>query len=242
MITLFTFGPAFGLPDASPFVMKAEVLLQMAGLPYQKKRTDVRKAPKKKLPFIRDENGTTIADSTLIRFHLEKSRGIDFDSGLSPAERGVAWAMEKLAEDHLYWIAMRERWLDDTNFDKGPRKFFDPIPALARPMIVSMVRRDVRRALHGQGLGRHSAEELHAITTRSVGAVADFLGTKPFLMGSEPCGADAFMLPAMVHLFCDLFDTPARSIALEHANLIAYRDRGIARWFPEFANSKPLAP
>ena len=37
MITLYTFGPAFGLPDPSPFVMKAEVLLKMAGLPY---RTD----------------------------------------------------------------------------------------------------------------------------------------------------------------------------------------------------------
>ena len=34
MITLYTFGPAFGLPDPSPFVLKAEILLKMAGLPY----------------------------------------------------------------------------------------------------------------------------------------------------------------------------------------------------------------
>ena len=33
MITLFTFGPSFGLPDASPFVMKDELLLKMDGLP-----------------------------------------------------------------------------------------------------------------------------------------------------------------------------------------------------------------
>jgi|GEM_PF-5415914 len=32
MITLYSFGPAFGLPDPSPFVMKAEVLLKMSGL------------------------------------------------------------------------------------------------------------------------------------------------------------------------------------------------------------------
>src|SRR5436190_8140000 len=34
MITLYTFGPAFGLPDPSPFVTKVEVLLKMAGLAY----------------------------------------------------------------------------------------------------------------------------------------------------------------------------------------------------------------
>ena len=35
MITLYTFGPAFGLPDPSPFVMKAQMLLKIAkaGLP-----------------------------------------------------------------------------------------------------------------------------------------------------------------------------------------------------------------
>jgi hypothetical protein len=34
MITLKGFGPAFGLPDPSPFVTKVEMLLKMAGLPY----------------------------------------------------------------------------------------------------------------------------------------------------------------------------------------------------------------
>src|SRR4051812_9804268 len=102
MITLYTFGPAFGLPDPSPFVMKAKMLLKLADLPY---RTDSRgfgKAPKGKLPYI-DDNGTVVPDSTFIRWHIEEKYGIDFDRGLSPAERGVAWSVEKLLEDNLYW-------------------------------------------------------------------------------------------------------------------------------------------
>jgi len=71
MITLYTFGPAFGLPDPSPFVMKAEVLLKMAGVPYRTDTTGFRKAPKGKLPYIED-GGEIISDSTFIRFHLEK--------------------------------------------------------------------------------------------------------------------------------------------------------------------------
>ena len=35
MITLYTFGPTFGLPDPSPFVTKAEMLLELARLPYR---------------------------------------------------------------------------------------------------------------------------------------------------------------------------------------------------------------
>lgn len=38
MITLFTFGPYFGLPDASPFVIKAMMLLKFASLEYSEDR------------------------------------------------------------------------------------------------------------------------------------------------------------------------------------------------------------
>src|SRR5262249_38821390 len=78
MITLYTFGPAFGLPDPSPFVTKAEVLLKMAGLSYHTDTNGLQKAPKRKLPYI-DDDGERIADSTFIRWHIEKKYGIDLD-------------------------------------------------------------------------------------------------------------------------------------------------------------------
>src|SRR5215207_933361 len=122
MITLYTFGPAFDLPDPSPFVTKAEVLLKMAGLSYQTDRNGFRKAPKGKLPYI-DDDGERIGDSTLIRLHIEKKYRVDFDRGLSAEQRAVAWAFEKMAEEHLYWAVVEERWMDDENFAKGPKRF-----------------------------------------------------------------------------------------------------------------------
>jgi hypothetical protein len=71
MITLHTFGPAFGLPDPSPFVTKLDILLKMSGQPYKAEIGGLRRAPKGKLPYIVDD-GVTIADSTFIRWHLEK--------------------------------------------------------------------------------------------------------------------------------------------------------------------------
>ena len=46
MITLYTFGPAFGLPDPSPFVMKAQMLLKLAKLPFEETPRDSSARPK----------------------------------------------------------------------------------------------------------------------------------------------------------------------------------------------------
>lgn len=94
MLKLQMFGPAFGLPDPSPFAMKGEMLLKLAGLDYSTEVGDVRKAPKGKMPVLIDGD-TAIPDSTFIRFHLEDNHGIDFDKGLSARERGIAWSVKR---------------------------------------------------------------------------------------------------------------------------------------------------
>jgi hypothetical protein len=79
----------FGLPDPSPFVMKAEVLLRIAGLPYRVDGKGFSKAPKGKLPNI-DDDGERIADFTVIRWHLEKMHKVDFERGLSEEQRIIS--------------------------------------------------------------------------------------------------------------------------------------------------------
>ncbi|SOY44177.1 conserved hypothetical protein, Metaxin-like protein [Cupriavidus taiwanensis] len=234
MITLYTFGPAFGLPDASPFVTKAEMLLKLAGLPYHARRGSLRRAPKGKLPYL-DDMGRIVADSTMIRWHIEKTYHIDFDEGLGAAERGIAWAAEKLMEDHLYWAVARVRWLDQANFDKGPAQFFRGVPAPVRGLAERLVRYKVRKTLWGQGLGRHSEEDLVALASKGVTSIADILGDKRYLMGDKPCGADATLFAFAGSLLCPVFDTPIRTAAEGHANLVAYMERMRAEFYPELA-------
>ena len=169
MITLYTFGPQFGLPDPSPFVTKAEMLLKLAGLPYRSDAAGFGKAPKGKLPYIEDD-GERVADSTFIRWHIEAKYGFDFDRGLSGEQRAIAWAFEKLAEDNLYWALVHARWVDDANFAKGPADFFSKVPALVRPAVVAFIRRQVRKSLHAHGMGRHSPAEIVRIGTHGIDA------------------------------------------------------------------------
>jgi glutathione S-transferase len=232
MITLYTFGPQFGLPDPSPFVTKAEVLLKMSGQPYKTETGGFSKAPKGKLPYI-DDDGQRVADSTFVRFHLEKKYGIDFDRGLSEELRAIAWAFEKLAEDNLYWALMDSRWTNDANFKKGPARFFKAVPAPVRPLAVAMIRRQVRKNLRAHGMGRHSQAEIVALGTRGIDAVAGYLGNKPFFMGAEPTGVDATMFAFVAGALCPVFDTPLRTAAERHDNLKRYVGRIASRYFPE---------
>jgi glutathione S-transferase len=232
VITLYTFGPAFGLPDPSPFVMKAETLLKMAKLPYRADSGGFSKAPKGKLPYIEDD-GAVIADSTFIRWHIEKKYNIDFDRGLDAGQKAIAWAFEKLIEDNLYWVVVHDRWVDDANFRKGPIRFFDKVPAPIRPLVVPMIRGKVRGALQGHGMGRHSDEEIQALGKRSIDAVADFLGGKPFFFGAEPTGVDATVFAFVAGTLCPHFTSRTRTAAERHENLRRYVGRMTARFYPE---------
>jgi glutathione S-transferase len=186
MITLYTFGPYFGLPDGSPFVIKAMLLLKFAGLEYSENRGGYGKAPKGKLPYI-DDRGLIVADSTFVRFHIEKNYGFDFDAGLTPEQRAVAWAAEKMCEEHLYFALVATRWLDEANFAKGPAQFFKTVPMPLRPIVQSLVARKVEKILKRQGFWRHTRAERDALAITSMRLLL-FWGTGLFLWAKSPAG------------------------------------------------------
>ncbi|MEL7047486.1 MAG: glutathione S-transferase family protein [Pseudomonadota bacterium] len=213
--------------------MKAEVLLKMSEQPYTTAECDPTKAPKGKAPVLIDD-GVQVPDTTFIRMHLETKYGIDFDAGLNDADRSIAWAFEKLCEDNLYWIILWERWMVDQNFEAGPIAFFKSVPKALRKIVIALVRRQVKRDLHGQGVGRHSRDERMAIAERGIEAISHQISDKPYLMGDHPCGADAVVFGTITNMLPEIFDTKVRAITEGHPNLIAYRDRCMARWYPEF--------
>ena len=233
MITLHGFGPMFGLPDASPYVMKTEVQLKMAGLGYLKVEGDLATAPKGKLPFIEDD-GVVVADSAFIRWFLEDTYGLDYDEGLSATERAIAWTAERTAEDHLAWALSYARWLIPENFDKGPAHFFDDLPEPVRTAVRQETVTAVNQAARAHGLGRHSLEEITRLADRSLSSLSVLLGDTPFLMGDRPCGADAAVFTVVAGILCPHFDSPIREAALRYPNLAAYSERMMRLFFPAF--------
>jgi glutathione S-transferase len=236
MITLYGFGPCWGLPEASPYVTKTEVQLKMAGLAYVKDTTGFRHAPKGKLPYI-DDDGTVVADSTFIRAHLERVHGIDLDAGMNARLRGEAWAIERMIEDHLTWANVQSRWLIQSNFDKGPAHIFDSVPEAAREQAREAAQGRVKAAVYGHGLGRHSEAEIWQLANRSLTALSALLGDQPYFFGNTPCGTDATAFGAIAGILTPFFPSELRNLALGYDNLVAYHDRMMARYYPDFAQA-----
>ena len=109
MITLYQFASTWGIPNLGQFNVKVETYLRMVDLPYEVVATMPLKAPKGKLPFIEDD-GEKIADSHFIVEYLKEKYGDRLDSHLITEQRAIMTAMQRLLEEHLYWIGMYARW------------------------------------------------------------------------------------------------------------------------------------
>jgi len=228
MIVLSGGGAAWGLPEISPFVTKTEVHLQMAGLAYTKRQGHPDESPKGQIPYI-DDGGRLIGDSTFIRFHIEREYGVDLDEGLDPA-----MAIEMMCEHELGPAFTYFRWLVPANFERGPGAWFDGAPAHAREDLKAGLQEDVRKAMTAKGVARHSEAEIVALGVRSLNALDLFLGGKPYLMGDEPVGADAFVFAVLAGTMTPHFSSPLRDEALKFPNLVAYVARMMERFFPDF--------
>jgi len=234
LITVYGFGAGFGLPEISPFVTKTEVQLKMAGLGYVKEKARPTASPKGQLPYIQD--GTeTIADSTFIRAHIEAKYGFDFDAPLNLQARAQAWAFERLIEHHLYWALVGARWTDPENFAKGPAHFFDAAPAHMREKLREDAQFRVAENYLISGLGRHAPDEDTDLAIRSLLALSVQLGDKRYLMGDTPCGADATAFAIVAGILTPFFESPLRDRAQQFDNLVAYADRMMEQYYPDFA-------
>jgi glutathione S-transferase len=233
-ITLFSFGPGFGLPELSPFCTKTEVQLKLAGLSYRKEKARPDMSPKGQLPFIEDD-GARIADSHFIRAHVERKYGVDLDAGLDAAARAQAWAVERMLENHLLYAFAYERWLIPENFARGPAHFFDDAPESERDRLREEVKGRVAHRLFEVGMTRHSAPEIVELGERSLAAVAALLGERPYLMGARPTGIDATAFGMLAGILTPFFESPLRRRAEGFPNLVAYTRRLMRQFYPDHA-------
>src|SRR5579883_45027 len=190
MLKLHKFGPAFGLSDASPFVMKVETYLRLSGQKYEAVNADVRKAPRAQLPVLEDE-GKLVPDSSNIIEHLEGKRGEKMDAHLDARARAVAHAWKSMLEEHLYFGLLFMRWGTDEGwavFEPTLKEMLGAmgVPGFMKGMVAKSARKGVVARASRQGIGRAPRAEVVARCNRIVDAWSELLGDSKFMWGDRP--------------------------------------------------------
>jgi glutathione S-transferase len=237
MIKVYKYGPAFGLPDASPFVVKLETYLRITDQKYEVVLGDVRKAPRTQLPFV-DVDGKVIPDSTAIVDYLEGERAQKLDAHLDAGQRAVALAFKSMLEEHLYFGLLFMRWATDdgwTVFEPKLREMLGTmgVPSLLRGMVSGRARQQVIGRTRSQGIGRQPRAEVVATCTKIVDALAERLGAAPHFCGDAPTTYDATVYAFVAGVLCPAFDNEVRKHTATKPNLVSYADRMKERYWKD---------
>ncbi|MDF1719048.1 MAG: glutathione S-transferase family protein [Minwuia sp.] len=235
MIVLRQYATGLGLPNPSPFCMKAEILLKMSGLPFEVETVnDPRKGPKGKLPAAGFDGGEMLGDSELILQEMARRHGFDPDARLDARQRAQSHAIARMLEERLYWAIVHGRWMHQPTYDRIAKDLFGSMPPVIRSIIKVVARRRVRANLAGHGLGLHDAATIAAFGAADIAACATLLGDQEWLMGPEPTSVDATGVAFMANVLVPDIPNPLKDALKQHPNLVAYAERGRQRWYPDY--------
>ncbi|MFT5444325.1 MAG: glutathione S-transferase [Myxococcota bacterium] len=185
MLKLYVLPNAFGLRNPGPFALKSEMALRHLKLDFEFVYSgDPSSAPKGKFPYLEDD-GKIIADSELILQHLDKKTNGGLYGHLTDEEYADGVAFTRLTEEHLYWVVVASRWLDESWFPNIKTGFFAALPFPLRQLVPLLARRTVQKTYHLHGLGRHSLEEQKNFARRDLDAIEKKVGAGPYLAGEK---------------------------------------------------------
>ncbi len=233
-IVLWQMHALWGLPNASPFCMKVETWLRMAGLPYQTRTiTGPPKSKSSKIPYVERPDGSLLYDSSCILETLTRERGVALDGHLSALDRAVGLLLQRTLEDSLYFLVLYERWVDDENWARTARDYFGHFPLPMRVLVVPLIRRKIVAAALGQGVARLPASERVARSKADVRAVAELLGDKPYFF-VRPSSYDAIAYAFLANVLWAPYETAIKHELRAQANLVAFLERMKAAYYADW--------
>ena len=221
MIELHQFRPFWGLPNASPFCMKAETYLRFRRIPYKVVPSGPRKSPTGKIPFIVDD-GRVISDSEAIIAHFENQRQDHIDDGLNEAAQATAFFVRELVEDQLYWQITYMRWGDPAGWAVFKPDLVKYLPLGMHGPVLFLLRRQLLKQMRQRGLSVSDPLGAYARGKAVLDALAGLLGDQPYFLGTEPRSLDMSLYAFLANILDQPHANPLQAHGRALANLPGY--------------------
>ncbi|KAG7170094.1 Failed axon connections-like 6 [Homarus americanus] len=214
VVVLHMFPRGHFCPNLSPFVVKLEMYLRMADIPYQ---VDYEEpvGPKGKCPWI-TLNGEEIGDSQLIMEKLGPMYNKDFSSALTPEQKAIAQGMRIMVDEHLLWCLVVWRYVVDAGRSL--------VVCMELPFYFAIMLRvflgKIKQSTSAQGIGRHSYAEVEEMGRKDLNALSVYLGEKRYLMGDEPTEVDCAVFGMLSQILNSPIFRPTANVSRKGSGLI----------------------
>jgi glutathione S-transferase len=180
----------------SPFVEKCVRALQRKGIPFAlvppRSPTDFKRwSPQtRKMPVL-DVDGARTFDSSAILRRLDALVPMPALFDAEPSLAARQRFLEDWSDEALYWYGMGLRW-SDANAAATVAQVVNDIgaPAVLRPLLGVILRRQIGRQAAGQGLQRLPMDLLVDELAHRFDELEVWLGERPFFFADEPNAAD----------------------------------------------------
>lgn len=221
------------LPSASPFCLKLESWLRLAGLPYTLMEAHEHQGSSKRaLPRVISESGRTMEGLRRVMLHVRSEARTDPDSWLSTDERVFSQAVGHLYSD---WLVPAMVWLGWVQEESWPglraiclSQDGENLPAPADPL-----RDHLNLRIDELAQRENEREKVEELVLREIESLADFLGSKPFFFGDQPSSVDCTLFALMVVSASAPAESPLAQFAQSSYRIGDYVRRMITRLYPE---------
>lgn len=223
MIQVFGIRPAWGLPCVSPYVTKLVYWLRWQQVPHTLLSQDASRlredSPSGKLPYAILTDGQRMADSSALMAHL----GGRDEAGLTERQRAQSLAFMRMIDEHLVWHAVVEpRWSVDANWQRYRQDLFgisEPWPD-SLVELSDAIRQHIINQWRDCGLGVLPEGQRHARARSDIKALADQVGDGSFLLGTQPCRADAALASLVDQVMCSPFESVVKEAIADNPSLM----------------------
>jgi len=242
IVYLYQFTRTPVLPSLSPYCLKVETWLRLAGIKYENVDHKMKyKSKKGQLPFV-EVNGEEIADSAMIIKELAQRYNQDLDAGLSPEQKNVAHATISMLENHFAWVLKSAFSTNPDMVLQGYKIDLKHVTqrAFPVPILKFFFKRHLKAAakkVRAHGIGVHKPEEIEEFGHNDLKVLSDLLADKPFFFGEAPTQLDvvAFANLAQVAFMDKEVSYALRDWMVENcSNLVEFCTRVKDRAFPDW--------
>ncbi|GAB6031502.1 hypothetical protein CHUAL_009275 [Chamberlinius hualienensis] len=250
VVYLYQFCRSGVSPSVSPYCLKVETWLRVAGIKYENVDHKMKyKSKKGQLPFV-EVNGAEIADSDVIIRELSKQFHKDLDENLTREDRILSHALCIMLDHHVSWIYGWWRGSNPGEFLKESKMNLQQalgsrIPNGLLTFLFKLKLRGKKGAAVSQGIGVHKPEEIYDFGQRDLEKLNEYLGGKPYFFGEEPTVLDCVAFAHLVQILTSQGDKYPLKVFVEEKcpQLKAFVDRIKERFWPdweEMCNTKDL--